>query len=322
MTFRQAIVAALADEMEADEEVFLLGEDVGAAGGAFKLTDGLFDRFGAKRVMDTPIAETAIVGAAIGAAVQGLRPVAEVMFADFAGVCFDQLVNQLPKYRYMTGGQVALPVTIRMSNGAGMGFGAQHSQPVENWFLNVPGLKLAVPATPADLYALMRAAIRDPDPVIVFEHKHLFNLKAEVKTGGPVEALGRAEVVRPGDDVTIVATQLMRHRAVEAAEALVAHGVDAEVIDPRTLAPLDLETITDSVDRTNRLVVVQEAPPAGSWGASLVARVVQENFESLDGPPRLVAADDVPIPYAKSLEDAWMPSVERIVGSVREATFA
>jgi acetoin:2,6-dichlorophenolindophenol oxidoreductase subunit beta len=248
--------------------------------------------------------------------------VAEIMFADFAGVCFDQLVNQLPKYRYMTGGQVTVPVTIRMSNGAGMGFGAQHSQPVENWFLNVPGLKLAVPATPGDLYALMRAAIRDPDPVIVFEHKHLFNLKGEVDRGAPVETLGRAEVVRTGGDMTIVATQLMRHRAVEAAEALTAHDLDAEVIDPRTLAPLDLQTIVDSLEKTNRLVVVQEAPPAGSWGASLVAQIMQEAFESLDGPPRLVAADDVPIPYAKSLEDAWMPSVERIVDSVREAAFA
>jgi pyruvate/2-oxoglutarate/acetoin dehydrogenase E1 component len=322
MTFRQAIVAALADEMEADEDVFLLGEDVGAAGGAFKLTEGLFERFGPTRVMDTPIAETAIVGTAIGAAIHGLRPVAEIMFADFAGVCFDQLVNQLPKYRYMTGGQVTVPVTIRMSNGAGMGFGAQHSQPVENWFLNVPGLKLAVPATPGDLYALMRAAVRDPDPVIVFEHKHLFNLKGEVDTNRPVEGLGRAEVVRSGDHVTIVATQLMRHRAVEAAELLASQGVEAEVIDPRTLAPLDLETIGDSVDRTNRLVVVQEAPPGGSWGASLVAQLVEQRFESLDGPPRLVAADDVPIPYAKSLEDAWMPSVERIVDSVREAAFA
>jgi acetoin:2,6-dichlorophenolindophenol oxidoreductase subunit beta len=322
MTFRQAIVAALADEMDADEDVFLLGEDVGAAGGAFKLTDGLFDRFGPTRVMDTPIAETAIVGTAIGAAVQGLRPVAEIMFADFAGVCFDQLVNQLPKYRYMTGGQVTVPVTIRTSNGAGMGFGAQHSQPVENWFLNVPGLKLAVPATPGDLYALMRAAIRDPDPVIVFEHKHLFNLKGEVDAAAPVETLGRADVVRAGGDVTIVATQLMRHRAVEAADDLAAQGVDAEVIDPRTLAPLDLQTILESVEKTNRLVVVQEAPPAGSWGASLVAQVVEEAFESLDGPPRLVATDDVPIPYAKSLEDAWLPSVERVVNSVREAAFA
>ena len=205
----------------------------GAAGGAFKCTAGLFERFGPTRVRDTPISEQAIVGAALGAAIMGLRPVAEIMFADFAGVCFDQLANQLAKYRYMTGGQALVPVTIRMANGAGAGFAAQHSQCVENWFLSIPGLKIAVPATPADLYGLLRSAIRDDNPVLVFEHKNLFAMKGSVPEGGGLVPLGVAATVRPGRDVTVVATQQMRHRAVEAAERLQVDGIDAEVIDPR-----------------------------------------------------------------------------------------
>lgn len=318
-TYRQAITRAIADALEADDDVFLLGEDVGAAGGAFKTTAGLFERFGSRRVLDTPISEQAIVGTAIGAAAQGLRPLAEIMFADFAGVCFDQIANQLAKYRYMTGGQVSLPVTIRMASGGGIGFGAQHSQAVENWFLNVAGLKIVVPATPADAYALLRASIEDPDPVLYFEHKGLFNLKAELpEDSAPVE-LGRADVVRAGEDVTLVATQLMRHRALEAAEQLAGEGVEVELIDPRTLVPFDAETVRTSVERTNRLVVVQEASPRGSWGATLIAELVQGGFELLDCPPLLIAADETPIPYAGPLEEAWLPSVQRIVAGVREA---
>ena len=258
-------------------------------------------------MLDTPISEQAIVGTAIGAAVQGLRPLAEIMFADFAGVCFDQIANQLAKYRYMTGGQVRLPVTIRLANGAGTGFAAQHSQPVENWFLNVPGLKLVTPATPADAYALLRAAIRDPDPVLVFEHKGLLNVKGPL-SDRPGE-LGRAEVVRRGDAVTVVATQLMRHRALEAAAVLAEEGIEVELIDPRTLVPFDFETVRRSVERTNRIVVVQEASFAGSWGATLAARLTIEAFEALDAPPAVVGGDDTPIPYAGVLEDAWLPDV-------------
>jgi pyruvate dehydrogenase E1 component beta subunit len=318
ITYRQAIIRGLSDAMDADADVFLLGEDVGAAGGAFKLTDGLFDRFGPKRVFDTPISEQAIVGAAIGAAASGLRPVAEIMFGDFAAVCFDQIANQLAKYRYMTDGQVAVPVTIRMATGAGAGFGAQHSQPVENWFLNVPGLKICVPGTPADMYGLLRAAIEDPDPVLIFEHKHLFNLKGEVDDTPTPARIGEAEIVRSGRDVTLVAIQSMRHRAVSAAEQLAADGIEVEIIDPRTLAPLDLPAICDSVERTNRLIVVQEASASGSWGATVVAEVLSRRFESLDAPPLMVGGDDTPIPYARPMEDAWLPSVERIVASVRE----
>lgn len=318
VTYRQALNRALADTMEADGDVFALGEDIAAAGGAFKVTEGLLERFGPDRVLDTPISEQAIIGCAIGAATQGLRPVAELMFADFAAVCFDQIANELAKYRYMTDGQVSLPVTIRLSNGGGGGFGAQHSQSAENWFLNCPGLKIAVPATPADAYGLLRAAVEDPNPVLFFEHKGLFNLKGELPTDpAPVE-LGRATIARRGTDVTVVATQAMLHRALAAAETLGPDGPSVEVIDPRTLVPLDVETIAESVDRTNHLVVVQEAPPGGSWGDTLITAILQTHFEALDAPPLLVAADNTPIPYAAPLEEAWMPSSDRIAAAVRE----
>jgi pyruvate/2-oxoglutarate/acetoin dehydrogenase E1 component len=316
VTYRQAVVRAMADALADDDSVFVLGEDVAAAGGVFKLTDGLHERFGPKRVLDTPISEQAIVGTAIGAATQGLRPVAEIMFADFAAVCFDQIANQLAKYRYMTGGQVAMPVTLRLINGAGGGFGAQHSQAVENWFLNVSGLKIVAPATPADAYGLLRAAIADPDPVLVFEHKALFNVKGALDPAASVEP-GRAEVVREGSDVTVVATQLMRHRADQAAEQLAADGISVELIDLRSLAPMDVPTVAASVEKTNRLVVVQEAAPAGSWGASVLARVLLGGFELLDAAPTLVGCDDVPIPYAGSLEDAHLPSTARIADEIR-----
>lgn len=317
VTYREAITRGIADALEADDDVFFLGEDVAAAGGAFKLSEGLLDRFGPRRVIDTPISEQAIVGTAIGAAVQGLRPLAEIMFADFAGVCFDQIANQLAKYRYMTGGQVGVPVTIRMATGAGIGFGAQHSQPVENWFLSVPGLKIAMPATPADAYGLLRAAIEDPDPVLVFEHKALYNLKGELPDAPEPAQLGRARVVWEGTDVTVVALQAMCHRAVEAAEVLAGEGASVAVIDPRTLVPFDLETIVRSLKTTNRLVVVQEAPPGGSWGATLVSRIAQEHFELLDAPPLLIAADETPVPYAGPLEDAWKPGAGRIADGLR-----
>lgn len=317
VTYRQAINRAIADALEEDADVFLIGEDVARAGGVFKTTEGLFDRFGPGRVLDTPISEQAIVGTAIGAAVRGLRPLAELMFADFAGVCFDGIANQLAKYRYMTAGQVTCPVTIRMASGGGGGFGSQHSQCVENWFLNVPGLKIAVPATPADAYGLLRAAIRDDDPVLYFEHKGLFNTKGELADDAAVGELGRAELARAGDQVTVVATQLMRHRALVVADLLAAEGVSIEVIDPRTLVPLDVATITRSVGRTNRLVVVQETSFAGSWGATVVARVLQDAFETFDAPPVIVAGDDTPVPYAALLEEAWLPGTEHIADAIR-----
>lgn len=319
INYRQVISRAIADAMEDDPRVIFLGEDVGAAGGAFKATPGLLERFGPERVLDTPISEQAIVGAALGAAITGLRPIAEIMFADFAGVCYDQIANQVAKYRYMSGGQTTVPLTIRMANGAGSGFAAQHSQPGENWFLNIPGLKIALPGTVEDLYGLLRSAIRDDNPVLVYEHKNLFSLKGEVPTGESMFVpLGSASVVRHGVDVTVVAPQQMRHRAVEAAEILSREGIEATVIDPRTLVPFDDDTVLSSLAETSRLTVVQEAPRSGSWGASLIARVVVENFELLDAPPLLISAEDTPIPYAEAMEKAWLPSVSKITDGVRE----
>jgi acetoin:2,6-dichlorophenolindophenol oxidoreductase subunit beta len=322
ITYRQAVARAIADELEADPRVVLIGEDVGAAGGVFKATEGLFERFGPARVRDTPISEQAIVGCALGAAVAGMRPVAEIMFADFAGVCFDQIANQMAKYRYQSGGQAAVPATLRMAAGGTVGFGAQHSQCVENWFLNVPGIKLCVPSTPADVYELLRAAIRDDDPVIVFEHKALYGMRGELQTGRAALGIGRAEVVREGEHVTVVATQLMRHRSLEAAAALEEDGISCEVIDLRTVAPLDVETVIASVSHTGRLACVQEAPAAGSWGQAVVAEVTTQAFELLDAPPVLVAADAVPVPYAQSLEDAALPNVARIAAALRELAAA
>jgi pyruvate dehydrogenase E1 component beta subunit len=320
VTYRQAVATALAEELDHDQDVVLLGEDIGAAGGVFKATKGLFDRFGPDRVRDTPISEQAIIGCAMGAAMTGLRPVAELMFADFAGVCFDQLANQLAKHRYMTGGQVRIPVTVRLATGAGIGFGAQHSQSSENWFLNIPGLKLCVPGTPADAYGLLKAAIRDDNPVLVFEHKGLYSDKGELPKFDEVPAIGQARVRRSGGDVTIVGTQLMCQRALAAAEQLASEdGIDAEVIDLRTLAPLDTATVFESVGKTSRLVCVQECSFNGSWGASLVGAVAVEAFDLLDAPPLVIGGDETPIPFAAGLEAAWLPSADRIVALVREA---
>lgn len=320
VSYREAVATALAEELEQDESVVLIGEDVGAAGGVFKATEGLFERFGADRVRDTPISEQAIIGCAMGAAMTGLRPIAEVMFADFAGVCFDQIANQLAKHRYMTGGQARLPVTVRLANGGGIGFGSQHSQSSENWFLNIPGLKLCVPGTPADAYGLLKAAIRDDNPVLVFEHKGLYSDKGELAKFDELPPIGAAQVRREGADVTIVAAQLMCKRALEAAELLASdEGIDAEVIDLRTLSPLDKATVSESVSKTNRLVCVQESSFNGSWAASLVAAVAAEAFDLLDGPPLVIGGDETPIPYAAALEGAYLPSVERIVTTVKGA---
>jgi pyruvate dehydrogenase E1 component beta subunit len=316
LSCREAISLAIADEMDADPDVILFGEDVGAAGGVFKSTVGLFERFGPERVRDTPISEQAIVGTAIGAAIMGLRPIAEIMFADFAGVAFDQLANQLAKLRYLTGGQANLPVTVRMANGAGAGFAAQHSQATENWFLNVPGLKIAVPGTVEDCYSLLRAAVRDDDPVLVFEHKNLLGMKGDIPSG-PYR-LGEAALVRPGRDVTVVATQQMRHRAVEAANILAGEGIELEVIDPRTLVPFDDAKVAESLARTARLLVVQEGPPGGGWGASLISRMAQSHFHCFDAPPRLVASAETPIPYAGCLEDAWLPGYQDVIEAARD----
>ena len=318
LSYRQAVAAGIAQEMERDETVVLIGEDVGAAGGVFKLTEGLFERFGPDRVRDTPISEQAIVGAAMGAAMTGLRPVAELMFSDFFAVTWDMVANQIAKTRYMTDGQVSIPLVLRTANGAGLRFGAQHSQSIENWAMAIPGLKVVAPSSPADMLGLMAAAIRDPDPVIVCEHKSLFPTKGDVPDGEHVVPLGQAAVVREGADVTIVALAAMVPRAVEAAGRLAAdHGIDAEVIDLRTLVPLDAQTILRSVIKTSRLFTVEENPRVGGWGAEIVALVADEAFYSLDAPLVRITTPHVPLPSAAVLEDATIPTVDRIVDTIR-----
>jgi pyruvate dehydrogenase E1 component beta subunit len=318
LTYRAAIAAGIAQEMDRDASVVLIGEDIGAAGGVFKLTEGLFDRFGPERVRDTPISEQAIVGAAMGAAMTGLRPIAELMFSDFFAVTWDMVVNQIAKTRYMTDGQVSIPLVLRTANGAGLRFGAQHSQSVENWAMAIPGLKVVAPSTPADMKGLLAAAIRDDDPVIVCEHKALFAIKGEVPDGDHVVPLGQAAVLREGADVTIVALAAMVPKALEAAARLDAeHGIDAEVIDLRTLIPLDAQAILRSVTKTSRLFTVEENPRALGWGAEIVSIVADEGFWSLDAPIVRITTPHVPLPSASVLEDAALPTVERIVETIR-----
>ena len=318
LTYRAAVAHGLAQEMRRDEMVVLIGEDIGAAGGVFKLTEGLIDEFGPERVRDTPISEQAIVGAAMGAAMTGLRPVAELMFSDFFAVAWDMVANQIAKTRYMTDGQVSIPLVLRTANGAGLRFGAQHSQSVESWAMAIPGLKVVAPSTPADVVGLMAAAIRDPDPVVFCEHKALFATKGEVPDGEHLVPLGQAAVVRAGGDCTIVALAAMVPRALEAAGRLADdHGIDAEVIDLRSLIPLDARAVLRSVEKTSRLFTVEENPRALGWGAEIAAIVVDEGFYSLDAPIVRITTPHIPLPAAANLEDAAIPTVERIVETVR-----
>jgi pyruvate dehydrogenase E1 component beta subunit len=318
LTYRGAIARGIAQEMRRDPSVVLIGEDVGAAGGVFKLTEGLFAEFGPDRVRDTPISEQAIVGAAMGAAMTGLRPIAELMFSDFFAVTWDMVINQIAKTRYMTDGQVSLPLVLRTANGAGLRFGAQHSQSIENWAMAIPGLKIVAPSTPADVVGLMAAAVRDPDPVIFCEHKALFADKADVPDGEIVDTLGTARVVRQGADATIVALAAMVPKAVAAADVLAAqHGVDAEVIDLRSLVPLDTAAILASVAKTSRLFTVEENPRLCGWGAEIASIVADEGFYSLDAPIVRITTPHIPLPSAAALEDLAVPSVERIVETVR-----
>ena len=317
LTYRGAIAAGIAQEMERDPAVVMLGEDIGAAGGVFKLTEGLLDQFGPERIRDTPISEQAIVGAAMGAAMTGLRPIAELMFSDFFAVSWDMVANQIAKTRYMSDGQVTLPLVLRTANGAGLRFGAQHSQSIENWAMAIPGLKVVAPANPADMKGLMAAAIRDDDPVIVCEHKALFAEKGDVPEGEHVVPLGQASVLREGSDVTLVALAAMVPRALAAAERLATdHGVDAEVIDLRSLIPLDAQAILRSVAKTSRLFTIEENPRVGGWGAEIVSLVADEGFYSLDAPLVRITTPHIPLPSAAALEDLAIPSVDRIVETV------
>jgi len=318
LTYREAVAAGIAQEMKRDPNVVFLGEDVAAAGGVFKTTVGLLEQFGPDRVRDTPISEQAILGAAMGAAMTGLRPIAEIMFSDFFAVCWDLVANEMAKSRYMTNGQVTVPVVVRTANGGGVRFGAQHSQSVENWAMAVPGLKVVAPSTPADVIGLLAASVRDDDPVVFFEQKSLYATKGEIPDGEHVVPLGQANIARQGKDVTIVALAAMVPRALKAAEILASeHGIDATVIDPRTLVPLDTRTILEETIKTGRLVTVEENPRLCGWGAEVVSIVSEEAFWDLDGPIVRITTPHIPLPSADALEDLALPSVERIVETIR-----
>ena len=317
LTYRQAVAAALAQEMARDERVVLLGEDV-ASGGVFKTTAGLRERFGPDRVWNTPISEQAIAGAAMGAAMGGLRPVAEIMFADFYAVCWDQVANEIAKVRYMTGGQVAMPLVLRGANGSGgLGFGSQHGQALENWAMCVPGLKIVSPAGPAEAFGLLAGAIRDEDPVLVFEHKALYGRKEEVGEGEQVLPLGRARTVRAGSDVTLVGLSITVGTCLAAADQLAAEGVAAEVLDLRTLVPLDAAAVLASVRRTGRLVIVEENPGQLGWGAAIAAIAAEEAFGDLAAPVVRVSGGNVPLPVAAPLEAEVDVSPARVVAAGR-----
>jgi len=319
LTYREAVARAITQEMERDPNVVFLGEDVGGAGGVFKATVGLLERFGPERVRDTPISEQAILGAAMGAAMTGLRPIAEIMFADFFAVCWDLVANQIAKSSYMTAGQVSFPLVIRSGNGGGLRFGAQHSQSVENWAMAIPGLKVVAPSNPTDVIGLFAAAVRDPDPVMFFEHKGLYSSKGEVRDGEIVDTLGSAKILRTGGDATIVALAAMVPRAVSAADELAKRGIEAGVIDVRSLVPLDTQTILREVSATGRLFTVEENPRLCGWGAELVSIVAEECFNYLDGPPLRITTPHIPLPSADALEDMAIPSVERIVNVIERA---
>ena len=317
LTYRDAVARGIAQEMARDPDVVLIGEDIAKAGGVFKATVGLYEQFGPRRVRDTPISEQAILGAAMGAAMTGLKPIAEIMFADFAAVCWDYFANEFPKSRYMTNGQVKTPLVVRLGNGGGARFGAQHSQSVENWCMMIPGLKVVVPSSPIDVVGLMAAAVRDPDPVIFLEHKSLYATKGEVPDGEIVDTLGTAKILRPGKDATILALALMVPRALEAADRLHSeHGIDCEVIDVRSLVPLDTQTILASVARTHRVFTVEENPRLCGWGAELLSIMADEALYELDGPLVRITTPHIPLPAADVLEDLVIPNAARIVETV------
>jgi pyruvate dehydrogenase E1 component beta subunit len=318
VSYRESVAEGIARELRRDPSVVCLGEDIGAAGGVFKTTVGLFEEFGAERVWDTPISEQAILGVAMGAAMTGMRPVAEIMFSDFFACCWDYLANEIPKVRYMTGGQVTVPLVVRTANGGGLGFGAQHSQATENWALTIPGLKIAAPSTPADVVGMLAASVRSDDPVVFFEHKGLFASKGPAAPAGHVVELGQAAVVRAGTDITLAALAATVPLALSAADQLAAEGISAEVIDLRCLIPLDMATVLASVGKTSRLLIVEENPYQGGWGGTVASVVADEGFSLLDAPIRRVAAACVPLPFADALEDQVIPTVDKVVAAVRD----
>ena len=318
ITYREALREALREEMRRDPRVFLLGEDIAQFGGSYKVTQGLLDEFGPERVRTTPISEAAIVGAAVGAALTGMRPVAELMYVDFSGIAMDQIANQAAKNRYMFGGKALVSMVLRTQGGAGRSSAAQHAQSLEAWFIHIPGLKVVMPATPYDAKGLLKTAIRDDNPVIFIEHKLLYPETGEVPEEEYLVPLGVAEVKRAGEDVTVVAHSRMVHLALRAADRLAAEGISCEVVDPRTLDPLDTSTILRSVEKTSRLVILQEAVAQCSFASEVAALVAEEALDCLDAPIRRVTALDTPMPFSPKLERFVLPSEERLMAAVRE----
>ncbi len=322
LTYREALREAMAEEMERDERVFLMGEEVGHYNGAYKVSEGLLDRFGERRVVDTPIAETGFAGVGIGAAMVGLRPIVEFMTWNFSLCAYDQLVNNAAKLRYMSGGQITLPIVFRGPGGAAHQLAAQHSQAVESLYAYVPGLKVVAPSTPADAKSLLKTAIRDDNPVIFIEGEVLYGRKGPMSEGDRPIPLGRAEIKRSGTDVTVVAWSKMLHVALAAAEELAKDGVESEVLDPRTLRPLDDRLIFESVKKTNRCIIVEEGWPFAGLGAEVAYRLMKEGFDFLDAPVVRVTGEDVPMPYAKNLEHEVFPDVEKVVRAVRGVLYS
>lgn len=319
ITYLEAVRESMSIEMRSDEDIFIMGEDIGIYGGAFGLTNGMIEEFGPERVRNTPISEAAISGCAVGAAMTGMRPILELQFSDFVVIAMDNIVNQAAKMRYMFGGKAKVPVVIRLPGGSGAGFAAQHSQSLEAWMTHIPGLKVVQPSTAYDAKGLMKAAIKDDNPVLFYEHKMLYNTKDEVPEEAYEIPLGKADIKRAGADITIVATSLMVQKSLEAAEALAAEGIDIEVIDPRTLVPLDTETILESVKKTSRVLVVYEAVKRGGYGAEIASMIAESDvFDYLDAPIRRLGGVATPIPYNPTLEKAAVPQVENIIEECRK----
>jgi pyruvate dehydrogenase E1 component beta subunit len=321
ITMREALNQAMSEEMTRDPNVFILGEEVGAYQGAYKITQGLLAKFGEWRVRDTPIAEEAIAGVAVGAAFIGLRPIAEMMTFNFSLLALDMIVNHAAKYRYMSGGQIRCPMVMRGPNGAAAQVAAQHSQALESWYANVPGLVVVMPSTPKDAKGLLKSAIRDDNPVVFLENEVLYNMKGEVPEEEYHIPLGLSEVKRQGSDVTIVGWSRSCMNALEAARRLAEQGIEAEVVDPRTLRPLDDEPIFESVRKTGRCVVVEECWPIAGYGATISDLVQRECFDALDAPVVRVTSVDVPMPYAKSLESAYLPHADKIIEAVKQVMY-
>ena len=314
LTYRESVSLAIAQSMRKDQKVFFMGEDVGAAGGVFKATVGLLDEFGPERINDCPISEQAILGAAMGAAMSGLRPIAEIMFSDFLAVCWDIIANQIAKTRYMSDGQINIPLVIRTANGGGSKFGAQHSQSLENWSMAIPGLKVVAPSSPRDVLGLMASSVQDPDPVIFYEHKSLYSMKEELDKTDIEIPLGQANIMHKGNDVLLIGLGLMAQRAKKAAEILKEKfNVDATVLDLRTLVPLDLQSIKREAKKCGQVITVEENPRLCGWGAEISSLIIEHCFKDLKGPIKRITTPHIPLPSADILEDNTIPSVDVIV---------